>query len=149
MSVLRSVSGSVDVPDYRNRVEAILAHPLRGEQVQLDYHWQTPEEAQTQIEHIQTSRRELKKLKQTVSQDIRDIHAEFTARRGAVGAGPLGLLAGSKRSAKIKANRREKLRMKEETVLARLQSTCKVIDSALRQLDDFEGQIGAWLNRHP
>ena len=148
MSFFRSKNVSANPSDYLGRVEAILAQPLRGEEVQLDYRWQTPEEAHSQVEHIQTSRRELKKLKQSVSQAIRDVHAEFTAQRGAVGAGPLGLITGSKRSAKIKAGRREKLRSREEATLERLQSTCKVIDTALRQLDEVEGQIGAWLATH-
>ena len=148
MSVFRSKNAVSDIPNYLKRVEAILAHPLHGEEVQLDYRWQTPEEARAQTERIQTSRRELKKLKQAISQDIRDLHAAFTAQRGAVSAGPLGLVAGNKRSAKIIAGRREKLRLKEEAALDRLQSACKVVDTALRQLDEFEGRIGAWLNTH-
>ena len=136
-------------PEVLKRVEAVLDQPVRGEEVQLDYRWQTAEEARAQAERIQTARRELKKLKHTVSHEMHDVHTEFTALRGAVSAGPLGLVTGKERSAKIKAGRREKLRLKEEAMLARLQTACKVIDSALRQLDDTEGRIGAWFsNRH-
>ncbi len=97
------------------------------------------------LDQIQATRKELKKLRQ-------EVHRKSgTSRRlhhppGNIGAGLIGLVGGSKRAARIKSTRREKLRIEEETALARHQTACKVIDSALQQLDSFEGRIAAWLH---
>ncbi len=146
MSFLRPRNAAVQVPDVLGRLSSVLGQSVAGDTVTLDFRWASPVEARQRLDQIQATRKELKKLRQEVQQEIRDVHAVYTARRGNIGAGVIGLVGGSKRAARIKSNRREKLRIEEETALARHQTACKVIDSALQQLDTFEGRIAAWLH---
>ncbi len=149
MSFFRQKVEVEDSSVYLIQIETILRRKISNGDIDLDYHWDTPAEAREHLAHIASAQRSLRQIKKDVSQEIKRVRSTYSARRGAVSPSFFARVAGAKRIAHSKATRREKMRQQEETVIAGFQGICKLVDQAMRQLDRFEGEIGAWLADNP
>lgn len=136
--------------DYQSQIEQILGSRFRSGKIELQFIWNSPEEARQHLIEIRHMQKQLRLVKKDLNATMKVVRANFAAKRAQVGTGlGTGIMAGilgKKTVGKMNVIiKRENLRREQINALAPYEGVSRTIDEILVQLDRVKIQLEASL----
>lgn len=129
--------------EYVADLEAIFGPSIEGAAFKLSFPWDTILEGKNLLAEGPQMQKELRFIKKSVNQTMKEIRTAFRQRGASVEPGILSTLAGKKWAKQVTAKKRLDLRRQQVEELAPYEGITHSIDNALLQLE-----VQAWLEKN-